>query len=60
MVRAGLIFDYNRAPGTYPWLKTKWIDISSSLRNYACKSETRDVPTNLGGTKNKAHTGTDK
>ena len=27
---------------------------------YACKSETRDVPTNLGGTKNKAHTGTDK
>ena len=24
------------------------------------KSETRDVPTNLGGTKNKAHTGTDK
>ena len=27
---------------------------------HACKSETRDVPTNLGGTKNKAHTGTDK
>lgn len=27
---------------------------------HACKSETRDVPTNLGGTNRRAHTGTDK
>ena len=37
-----------------------WLVYMCQENIYVCKSETRHVPTNLAGTKNKAQTGTDK